>query len=243
MKKSFLLFALVLGLLPSVFGQAAELTADQIAENYIEAIGGEEAWRGIKNIRMEAKSAMYGMEFPTVISMSYPNHFRIDVNIQGQKMIQSFDGETAWQISPLIGITTPTNMSEEEAINVNQTEVLPEFIDYANRGYTIELADAREIEGVATQGVKLSDGKKKTLVYYFDLETFVPIMISTTIMEGQSKGSVLDDYMSEYDEVEGVILPFSRETKIDGQTYMKMTVEKITTNTKLEANLFSKPKE
>lgn len=243
MKKSFLLFALVLGLLPAVFGQAAELTADEIAAKYIEVTGGEEAWRGIKNIQMEAKSAMYGMEFPTLVTMSYPNHFRLDVNIQGQKMIQSFDGETAWQIMPMMGITTPTNMSEEEATSVNQSEVLPEFIDYANRGYTIELADAREIEGVATQGVKLSDGKKKTLVYYFDLETFVPIMTSTTIMEGQGKGSVVDSYMSEYDEVDGVILPFSTETKIDGQTLMKMTVQKITTNTELEPNLFSKPKE
>lgn len=244
MKKSFLLFALVLGFLPSIFAQTADLTVDEIAANYIETIGGEEAWRKVNNMKMEAKSAMFGMEFPTTVSMASPNHFRLDVNIQGQKMIQSFDGETAWQIMPMMGITTPTKMSEEEATAVNQAELLPEFIDYEKRGYTIELADAREVEGVATQGVKLSDGKKKTLVYYFDLETFVPIMTSTTVMEGQMKGSVVETYLSEYDEIEGgIIMPFSTETKIDGKSFSKMTAEKIIINTEMEEGMFAMPKE
>ena len=238
------MFALILGILPSIFAQASEFTADELAANYIEAIGGEEAWRKVENMTMEAKSAMFGMDFPTTVSMDAPNRFRLDVNIQGQKMIQSFDGETAWQIMPMMGITTPTKMSEEEATNVNQTELLPEFIDYEKRGYTIELVDAREIEGVATQGVKLSDGKKKTLVYYFDLETFVPIMTSTTVMEGQGKGSLIESYMSEYDEVEGgLILPFSTEVKVDGKLLQKLIVEKVMINTEMEEGMFSMPKE
>jgi hypothetical protein len=159
-------------------------------------------------------------------------------------MIQSFDGETAWQIMPMMGITTATKMKDEEASSVNQAELLPEFIDYEERGYTIELVDAREIEGVATQGVKLSDGKKKTLVYYFDLETFVPIMTSTTIMEGQAKGSVVESYMSEYDEVEGgIIVPFSTEVKIDGKSFQKLVIEKFMINTEMEDGMFSMPKE
>lgn len=244
MKKSFLLFALVLGILPAMFAQTAtKLTADEIAANYIEAIGGEEAWSAVKNMKMEAKMSMMGMEFPTDVSMSAPNHFRVDVNIQGQKMIQSFDGENAWQIMPMMGITTPTKMSEEEASSVNQNELLPEFINYAERGYTLELVDEREVEGVATQGVKLSDGKKKNIVYYFDLENFVPIMTSTTIMEGQAKGSVMETYLSEYDEFEGLIVPFSTELKIDGNLIQKMTIEKLTLNTEIEEGFFSMPKE
>ena len=68
-------------------------------------------------------------------------------------------------------------------------------------------------------------------------------MTSTTVMEGQMKGSVVENYLSEYDEVDGIIMPFSTETKIDGKSFSKMTVEKITLNIEMEEGMFSMPKE
>ncbi|MEM9836668.1 MAG: hypothetical protein AAF828_09210 [Bacteroidota bacterium] len=242
MKKSFLLAALVLGLLPSLFAQDSKLTADEIIDNYIEVIGGEDAWREVKTVQMEGKMSMFGRDIPATITSGDPNKFRIEMDIQGQKVIQSYDGETPWQIMPMMGITTPTKMSEAEASTVTQTEILPEFIDYANRGYSVEMVDPKEVEGVPTQGIKITDGKKKTMVYYFDTENFVPIMMSMTITEGQAKGSVINSYLSDYEEIDGKMVATSTEVKMDGQTFQKLTVEKVTFGIELEEGFFSMPK-
>lgn len=243
MKKSLLLFALVLGLLPSLFAQEAKattLTADEIASNYIEAIGGADAWKAAKNVRMSGKMAMMGMEMPMTVTMASPNLMRIDVDIMGQKMIQSFDGETPWQVMPMMGINKPTKMAEAEAKQVNQSELVPEFIDYAERGYQIELVDAREIEGVATQGVRIFDDADKDMTYYFDLENFVPIMMEVTVKEGEMKGTSIESFFSDYEEVDGLIIAHFIELKTP-QGSQKMIFDKTEVNAELEDKLFSMP--
>lgn len=243
MKKSFLLFALVLGLLPALFAQDAnKLTADEIIDNYIEVIGGADAWKALKNSQSLGKMNMMGQEFAFTATSSSPNKLRIDVDIMGQKMIQSFDGETAWHIMPMMGINKPTQMGEAEAKQVNQNELVPEFIDYADRGYTVELVDSREIEGVQTQGVRITDGKDKDMTYYFDLENFVPIMMETVVKEGQMKGATIETYFSDYQNVgdTDLIAPFFMEIKMPMGT-QKMTIMEMKVNVELENDFFSMP--
>lgn len=245
MRKSIFLFALVLGLLPSLLvAQASEdvMTADQIIEKYAEAIGGAENWLAVKSMRVDGKMMTQGMDFPFVTTMSSPNKMRIDVNIMGQDMVQSFDGETAWQLSPMMGINAPTKMSEVEAKQVNQSELVPEFINYAERGYTVELVDEREIEGVATQGIRLTDGKEKDQTYYFDLENFVPIMMEVTAKDGPFKGASIENYLSDYQEVNGLMIPFFTEIR-NPQGTMKMQFTKIELDVELADDFFSMPKE
>lgn len=244
MKKSFLLFALLLGLMPSLFAQDAmtKLTADEIVNNYVEVIGGADAWKAVKNMKSDMKMSIQGMEIPIAMYSSAPNKFRMDINVMGQKIVQSFDGGTAWQIMPMMGINKPTEMGEAEAKEINQNELVPEFIDYAERGYTIELVDSREIEGVPTQGLRITDGKDKDMTYYFDLENFVPIMMEIVVKEGQYKGATIEHLFSDYQEVgeSGLIIPYYMEVKAPDGT-RKMTVTNVELNTEIEENFFSMP--
>lgn len=244
MKKSFLLFALVLGLMPALFAQEAntKLTADKIINNYIETIGGVDAWKALKNSRAQGSMNMMGQEFPFTVTSGAPNKMRIDVDIMGQKMTQSFDGETSWHIMPMMGINKPTEMSEAEAKQVNQSELVPEFIDYAERGYTVELVDSREIEGVATQGVRITDGKDKDMTYYFDLENFVPIMMEVVVKEGQMKGATIETYFSDYQNIgdSDLIVPYFMEIKMPMGT-QKMTISNMELNVEVEDKFFSMP--
>jgi outer membrane lipoprotein-sorting protein len=246
MKKSLLLLVLALGLLTSSFAQdvgeeSAKMTADQIINEYIKAIGGAEAWQSLEGMKVVGKISMMGVDYAFVTTMGAPNLMRLDVDIMGQKMVQSFDGETSWHIMPMMGINKPTEMSEAEARQINRNQLLPEFIDYANRGYTVELVDSREIEGVFTQGIRLTDGKDKDQTYYFDLENYVPIMTEVIITEGPMKGSIIETYLSDYTEIgNGMIIPFFNEVRMP-QGSQKMTYTKVELNPELEEGFFSMP--
>lgn len=243
MKKSILLFALILGLLPSLLvAQATDdvMTVDQIIENYVEAIGGAEAWKSTKNMKVDGKLMMGGMEFPYIVHMTAPNLMRLDADVMGQTMTQAFDGETAWQINPMMGTSAPSKMSEVEAKQVNQSELVPEFIDYAERGYTVEMMDEREVEGVPTQGIRLTDGKDKDITYYFDLENFVPIMAETVIKDGDMKGATATMKFSDYQEVDGMIMAFYVENS-SPQGTIKLITTKVETNVEIEEDFFTMP--
>lgn len=217
------------------------MSADEIIGQYIEVIGGADTWKALKNSRAEGKMAMMGQEFPFTATTGAPDRMRLDVDVMGQQMVMSYDGETAWQIMPMMGINKPTKMGEAEAKQVNQSELVPEFIDYAERGYKVELVDAREIEGVQTQGIRITDGKDKDQTYYFDLENYVPIMVESVAKEGPMKGAVLETYFSDYQELDnGIIMPFYTEVKTPMGS-QKMTFTKVETDVELKEDFFSMP--
>lgn len=246
MKKSLLLLVLALGIFISSFAQdvgedSAKMTADQIISEYIEVIGGAEAWQSLEAMKVDGKISMMGMDFAFVTTMGAPNLVRLDVDIMGQKMVQSFDGEISWHIIPMLGINKPTEMSELEALQINQNQLVPEFIDYAKRGYNVELVDSRKIEGVVTQGIRLTDGKDKDQIYYFELENYVPIMTEVIVTGGPMKGQSIETYLSDYTEIEdGMMIPFFTEVRTP-QGSQKMIYNKVELNPELEEGFFSMP--
>jgi hypothetical protein len=64
-------------------------------------------------------------------------------------------------------------------------------------------------------------------------------MMTMTGKGGQMKGVTLDTYLSDYEEVEGLVIPMFMEQKVNGQTMMSMTFENITVDPEIEDDFFS----
>lgn len=244
MKHIFLLCALSLGFF---MGHAqekavADLTADEILTTYFENIGGQDAWKALKSMRMEAKMAQMGMEFPGVVMQMPPNKQRIEVNIQGQQMIQAYDGETAWWINPFMGASDAQPMPEEMASEFTKENFEDDYIDYAEKGHTVEYLGQKEVDGVMTHELKLTK-KDGTVEYtYFEPEYMVPIMQKTIVDSGQMEGQAVETYLSNYEEVEGLMIPMSIESKVNGATQFSLTVTKVELNPELDETIFDYPK-
>jgi ABC-type sulfate transport system permease subunit len=75
-------------------------TAEEIIKTYIENIGGEEALRKIKNVKMTAKVNAQGMSLPLEMINMSDGRTITKFEFQGKEMIQgAFDGETAWGVN------------------------------------------------------------------------------------------------------------------------------------------------
>lgn len=244
MKHIFLLCALSLGFfMGNAQNKAVEdITADEIIEAYLENIGGKDNWKALTSIRMEAKMAQMGMEFPGVVMQMPPNKQRIEVDIQGQQMIQAYDGETAWWINPFMGGTDAQPMPAEMANEFTKEKFEDDFIDYAEKGHTVELLGQKEVDGVMTYELKLTKKDGTEEFHYFEPEYLVPIMQKSIMSEGQMKGQAVEVYMSDYEEYEGLMIPMYIESKMGGATQFSMTVTKIELNPELDAAIFDYPK-
>jgi len=244
MKHIFLLCALSLGFF---MGNAQnkpveDITADEIIATYLENIGGEDNWKALTSVRMEGKMAQMGMEFPGAVMQMPPNKQRIEINIQGQEMIQAYDGETAWWINPFMGGPDAQPMPAEMASEFTKETFEDDFIDYAKKGHTVELLGQTEVDGVMTYELKLTKKDGTEEFHYFDPEYMVPIMQKTIVSEGQMKGQAVETYMSDYEEHEGLMIPMYIESKMGGATQFSMTITKVELNPELDEALFVYPK-
>jgi hypothetical protein len=224
-------------------------TVDEIVDNYFEAIGGRENVAAIKSMKATCQAKVQGMELPVTMLQTSPNKQKIDIFFQGKEITQlSFNGETGW--------STNFMTMEAEAWDKEQSEIMkaqssfPDpFLDYKEKGYTLELMGEEEIEGVPCFKLKYTrapvtvDGKEEenATIYFFDKENFVPIMQRDYALTGPQKGMATETYLSDYDEVEGMFFAHTLTQRINGQDVSNISITEIELNVEVPAGTFDMP--
>lgn len=222
--------------------QAQDISVDELLDQYFENTGGIDNWKKLNTMRMTGLMSMGGMEFKGVITHARPNKQRVEVDVQGNSIIQAYDGEDAWWINPFQTGPDPQSMPEDVAESILKNEFEDALIDYAEKGYTVELLGTIEIEGTATYEVKLTKENSDVVYYYFDKEYYVPIMQKSEVTSGPMKGQFVETYMSDYQDVEGMMIPYFVEVKIGGSTGQTITLQNVELNPQVDDLFFSRPK-
>ncbi len=215
-------------------------TADDLLQKYYKTVGAEK-WKATKTMKMLGEAGQMGMSFPITLYTARPNKRKVVIDIQGQTLIDCFDGTTAWSINPFMGGTTATKKTEEENKEAAKEKFEDELIDYAAKGHKVELLDKEEIGGVQAIKLKLTKKDGDEVFYFFDPENNVPIMVRSFASAGQMKGQPVETYMSDYQEVGGITFPFSLETKMDGQTMFTVSIKSAELDVEIKDEDFAFP--
>jgi len=93
-----MLAGLILALLA---GPAAAQTVDEVIARSLEARGGLERLKAIRSIRMTGRVAAGDRQMTTVVEAKRPALIRVETIADGVRMVQAFDGKTAWGIPPM----------------------------------------------------------------------------------------------------------------------------------------------
>jgi outer membrane lipoprotein-sorting protein len=237
MKKLSILFALTL----TAFAMSAQ-TADEVVEKYLKAIGGADKWKKLESMVQTCKGEQQGMSFPVTVSSMRPNLMKIEVDIQGMKMIpQAYDGTIGWSVNPFGGGNEPTKMDEDATKEIAKSKFEDEFIDYKTKGHTVTLEGTEEAEGTKCFKIKIALKEGGEKIYFMDTENYIPIMIREFAMTGPMKGQASESVLGDYKEVDGMMMPHSIEQKVGGQTQAVIKVEKIEINPKIDKAIFAFP--
>ena len=223
---------------------------DEILANYFENTGGLEAWNGLQSMKINAKMPTPQGDFPFVIYAKRPDKSKVEIDVQGTKIVQAFDGSVAWALNPLQGGTAPQKLDENMTIQMkDQSQFDPVYLNYSKKGHEITLQGTEEIDGVECyklQVVKYKGNEKEesTEYHFFDSENFVPIMIRQTTMTGPLKGQESETFLSDYQETDaGVIMPFYNETRVNGQPVQTLVIASVVANEDMSDDMFAFPSE
>ncbi len=227
-------------------------TADEILDTYFENIGGKEKLKALKGIKITAE-VNQGMIIPLEIYRLAGGKEMTSVSLQGKTIKQGvFDGETLWSTNFM---TQKAEKSTAEATANHKLSIndFPDpFLDYKEKGYSVELMGKETIDGAETFKIKLTQ-KPKTFegvkvdnitYYFFDTENFVPIATQQEVMSGQGKGMISELTFSDYQEVDGIYFAFSMTMGVKGQAGAQaITIKKIEINPEIADSEFEFPEQ
>ncbi|MCG8520983.1 MAG: outer membrane lipoprotein-sorting protein, partial [Pseudomonadales bacterium] len=221
-------------------------------ENYFENTGGLDAWKSIEGMKMTAKVNQGGMEIPLEIYNLKDGRQMTKITFQGNTIKQGvFDGETLWSHNFMTMKAEKSDAESTSNFKLNTNDFPDSFIDYKEKGYTVELLGKETIDGAETFKIKLVkepvtiDGNQEEDIsyYFFDVDNFVPIAIHSEIKSGPAKGQISEITMSDYQEVDGMYFAFSMTQGVkDGQS-QPITIDAIELNPTIDDAEFAFPEE
>jgi len=233
-----------------VSGLAQGQTVDEINSKYFENTGGIEKWKALQGVRMTAKVNQGGMEIPLVITQMKDGRQMTAISFQGKEIKQGvYDGTSLWSHNFMNMKAEKSDAEATENYKLDIGEFPDPFLNYKARGLKAELLGKETVEGTETFKVKLTkkpikvDGtpKDNIVFYYFDTENFVPLMQESEITAGPNKGQIGQNKMSDYQDVNGLLFPFSLAQGVKGQPSQPLVITKVELNPKVEDKEFAFP--
>lgn len=210
------------------------ITPKQIIENYLAKTGGENSWKGIKDIKQELEVTMEGapMTINFVSMKKAPNKFFMDVNANGmtfQKMI--FNG-TKGKTS---GMGGEKELEGDEIDAVKKQAVICDELMYLTSAYTMDLKGTEKVNGEDCYAVSVKDAKGEAVTEYYGMTSGLKLKSVSTIDAQNGKITQTTNY-SDYKTVDGMKFPF-KMSQSGGQS-MEMTVKSIDINKGIEDSVF-----
>lgn len=236
MKKSITTTLLLLFMAFVYVAQAQSL--DNILKNHYKAVG-QDKLAAASSFHIKAKISQMGMELPLDMKIKKPKMFRIEMEMQGQKMIQAFDGENGWMVAPWVS-TEPTDLSGDQLKQaLDQADVEGELYKYKEKGFSAEYIGKVNADGKEAFKIKLTtkDGTAKD--YFIDANTYLVIKVKAKV-ETQGQTVDVEQRMSEYKTINGVTMA----TKLESDSPMGTAViliEEFNFDEKYDNSIFKKP--
>jgi hypothetical protein len=214
-------------------------TADSVVDKYIEASGGKAALE-----KVTTRVYKGSFDLPSMGATGTWERFEkapdkgvTIVDVPGWGVItNSFDGTAAWEDNPMVGMTDKTGVALARAKldSVFHKELrLRELYKVTLKGKEkVGTRDAYLVEATPPAG-----GTEKL---YFDVENGLLVRLDAE-REGPQGPAMMETYLEDYKEVEGVKLPFTMRQKVGEGFEILLKVTEVKFNTEVDDARFAKP--
>ncbi len=221
------------------FGALRAQTVDEIVAKYVDAMGGKDKLEQIKTVYITNTTQVMGNEGPSTTQIVNGKGYRLDTEVNGQKMTQVFTDKGGWQINPFMGATTaqpiPDDMWKQSKGQLYFTGPL---YNYAAKGNKVELLGK---EGNAYK-LKITNTDSLETIAYIDATTYYLTKITRqTNFMGQAMELSLN--FSNFKKADmGITIPYTTEINYGGQFTITNNVNKVELNKTIDPAIFEMPK-
>lgn len=206
----------------------AGVTADQVINNYITAIGGAKVLAKVKDLTMKAGASMQGQEITFDTYLKAPDKMFFQVGSGAMVFAkQIYNNGKGVASSPMSGESKA--IEGDELAGMKEGSLIFSEMHYAKLGYTIDLLGIEETKDQKQYyKVQVTKGTDKKDIEYYDVQS--GLKIRTESKQGNTE-------YADYKPIDGILFPFSIKQTMGPQSF-NLTVSEIKVNSGLKDDLF-----
>lgn len=208
---------------------------DEIVKKYTEANKLDKV-ANLKTIKITANMSAMGMDIPIVMYMKSPNKIKSVTSINGQEMIQVFDGVKGYVINPMGGSTDPVEMTPEQVAQTLRSSLFQNYMASYLKSGKLALDGEDKVNDKPAFKIKATLDGGNVVTMYVDKSSYFLVKTSTTTSQGGMTISV-DAYPSNYTEVNGIMIPMKTSTSAQGMD-MVLNFSKVEVDIPIEDSVF-----
>ncbi len=253
--------SLIPGLTLAVSVALPPLTAAQIVEKNVAARGGRAAWAAVQAMswkgKMGAGASTYATvspagklqtrtreeaQLPFTLEFKRPLKTRLELEVNGQRAVQVYDGEQGWKLRPYLGRSgwdpyTPEELKKAAA----EPGIDGLLIDYAAKGSRVETAGTEKVEDHDAYKLKVTLKNGQVRHVWLDGQSFLDIKVDGSPRRLDGKPRSVEIYLRDFKAVQGLMIPHRLETAVQGvKNKEKIQIENVAVNPNLNDSLFTK---
>jgi hypothetical protein len=226
MKRSCLLGLLLL-FSAIIFAQA---NVDDVISKIIDAQGGKEKLLSIKTIKMAGNMEFSGQKIPFNLYAVDKTAYRTEFTFSGLTGYTIVTKDSGFNFSPFQGQTSPESMTAEDIkLSKNDLDQQGILVNYKEKGYTVDLLENEDVDGVDALQLKITITSNKTLYYFIDPSNYYVIRIKTVSVSNGQQQRYSNDFYDFKKTADGIIFPHTQDN---------ITFDKIEVNVPLDEKLF-----
>jgi len=208
---------------------------DEIVKKYTEANKLDHV-ANLKTIKITANMSMMGMEMPMVLWMKNPNKIKSVTTFNGQDMIQVFDGEKGYVVSPMTGSTDPVEMTPDQVKQTLRSSMFQNYMANYLKNGQLALDGEDKVNDKPAYKIKATVEGGTVINMFIDKSSYFLVKTSTTTSQN-GMTVTLDSYPTDYTETSGVMIPMKTSTSAQGMDIL-INFTKVEVDVPMEDSIF-----
>ena len=231
MKKLILLFSAIIAV--TIINAQ---TLEEIVKKYSSAINSDKL-ASISTIKITGKMSAMGMEMPMTMFMKNPNKIKVVYSFNGQEIVSVFDGEKGYMVNPMTGSTEPVELTGDQLKQVQSTNAFTnEVLNYFKSG-KLSLEGEESVNGKPAYKVKATPEGANPIFMFIDKDSYL-LVKTTTVAQQMGTSMNVESLMSDYTNVDGVVVPKKTTASANGMEAAVISFDKIEVNVPMEDSVF-----
>lgn len=226
MKKLFFVFT---GLI--IMSVISAQSLDEIVKKYTEA-NKLEMVANLKTIKITANMSLMGMDMPMVMWMKNPNKIKSVTTFNGQDMIQVFDGEKGFVVSPMTGSTEPLEMTPDQVKQTLRSSMFQNYMATYLKNGQLKLAGEENVKDKPAYKIEATVEGGTVIDMFIDKSSYFLVKTATTV-----SGVTMESYPTDYTETNGIMIPMKTSTSAQGMDIL-INFTKVEVDLPMEDSIF-----
>ncbi len=169
--KNLLIFAFFIFCLVAAQVSFAQ-TADEVVDKYITALGGKEKMLALKTVKMTGSMNVQGADVSLVRTQKHLVGNRLDLSVMGTENYQLTTPEKSLRFFPIQNMSSPEEAgADQHASNLNSLDINGTFINYQEKGTTVESLGKESPDGIECYKLKVTYKNGKSSTYFINTKT------------------------------------------------------------------------